>query len=63
MALQGQPEHPGMPLLADGGESNAARRRTAQHPPGLLVADDFPDLQRLRPQPVQEDRAGPAEPG
>ena len=45
---RGQPEHPGMLVFADGGESHAAGTGTAGAPPGIPVADDFPDLQRLR---------------
>src|SRR5436309_1366063 len=47
-----------MPLLADGREGDAAGRGAPGDSRAIPVADDFPDLQRLRDVAVQEDRAG-----
>src|SRR6266568_2396114 len=55
---QGEPEHPGMSLLAYGREGHAAGGGTPGPAPAVPVADDFPDLQRLRHVAVREDRAG-----
>src|SRR5437870_9352339 len=59
---EGQSEYPGMPLLADGREGDAAGRGTPGDSRAIPVADDFPDLQRLRHVAVQEDRAGHPQP-
>src|SRR5262249_40474062 len=55
-------EYPGMPLLAHGRKGHAARRRIAGYAREFPEPNDISNLQRLRHEPVQKNRAGHSQP-